>query len=161
MFWPAITGSGMSLLVTKMSGCGATIGVVVCAELLFCGVSMALVTVTVSVMVVLFGVPASTLTFRMIVTGLGLGTMSAVVAFTGPVPSTAGLPGSAVQPGAPDRSSETNFVLAGTTVSSETGPELLGPVLFTRMVYVITSPGVEGSLASVMLTETSVAAVMS
>src|SRR4029078_9930391 len=99
MFWPAITGSGVSLLVTKMSGCGATIVVVVCAALLFCCVSMALVTVTSSVTVVLLGVPAFTLTLRMIVTGLGLGAMSVVLALTGPVPSTAGLPGSAVQPG--------------------------------------------------------------
>ena len=150
MFCPAVTGSGVSTLVTPTSivVAAAVTVVVAIAVLLPVVVSVGEAMVAVLVIIVPFGVDAFAVTTSVKICG-PLPAASGVtrLAVTVPALLTHAQPVGATQ--------ETNVVFAGTGSVSTTLCASLGPLLITVIVYVILFPAVTGSGVSTFVTETS------
>src|SRR6185369_376302 len=128
MLLPAITGSGVSVLVTDRSALVAT--VVVAVPVLLPGVGSAVVAAAVAELVIVAPLAVLALTFTTIVnTAVSDGATAAFENTTLPVPPTAGAVG--VQPVPVVTTADTNVVFAGTASVTVTDVALPGP-LFTK-----------------------------
>src|SRR5882757_325484 len=150
MFDPALTLLADGVLVITRSACIAVATVVLVTAVLFVLlVSVAELTVTVSVMVVPAGVPALTCTASVKV--VDPGTRLAIVHVSVPVPPTTRLLQAHPAGGVNDR----KFVFAGIASVNVTLAALLGPGLVRTCVYVMLFPAITGSGLSTFVIDKS------
>src|SRR6266850_641778 len=129
MFWPAVTGSGMSILVTERSAL-SELTVVDCVAVLLAAFGSPALEATVAVLLIGLAAPRFTFTTRVKVCGPAAVVRLGLVAVTVPVPPTAGV--AVVHPAGATK--ETKVVPAGTLSVRLTLAAASGPAFVTVIV---------------------------